>query len=293
MGARPSPEEARRPGVPTWTFPLLLAGTVAVVVALAGLGPGRGASAGAEPRVPAAGVAAGAAPDVAAAPSGFDARSTYLGDCAICHGVDGRGTSRAKAIADRGAADVDYALSTGRMPLPPLAERHVRIVRHPPRYSPPEVAALVAYVSGLGGGSGVPIPHVDLTHTDLAQGGELFRGQCAACHAWAGNGGALLNREAPSLHRSTPTQIAEAVRVGPGTMPAFGEAAFTDDDLNSLVAYARYLDHPRDRGGNALWHLGPLPEGMVAWVFGIGLLLLTLLWIGESAHSQPHTWRDP
>jgi hypothetical protein len=32
---------------------------------------------------------------------------------------------------------------------------------------------------------------------------------------------------------------------------------------------------------------------MVAWVFGIGLLLLTLLWIGDSAHSQPHTWREP
>jgi ubiquinol-cytochrome c reductase cytochrome c subunit len=270
-----------------------MAGTVAVVVALAGLGRGRGTSAAAEPRVPAAGVAAGAAPDVAAAPSGFDARTTYLGDCAICHGVDGRGTSRAKAIADRGAADVDYELTTGRMPLPPLAKKGIRIRRHPPRYSPPEIAALDAYVSGLGGDSGVPIPRVDLSHAGVAQGGELFRGQCAACHAWAGDGGALLNREAPSLHRSTPTQIAEAVRVGPGSMPAFGQAAFTDDDVNSLIAYVRYLDHPRDRGGNPLWHLGPLPEGMVAWVFGIGLLLLALLWVGESAGNEPHGWREP
>jgi len=85
----------------------------------------------------------------------------------------------------------------------------------------------------------------------------------------------------------------EAVRVGPGTMPAFGTAAFTDNDVNSIVAYVRYLDHPRDRGGNPMWHLGPLPEGGVAWVFGMGLVLLSLLWIGESAHSEPHGWRQP
>ena len=74
--------------------------------------------------------------------------------------VDGQGTSRAKAIANKGAADVDYELSSGRMPLPPLAKKGVRIRRHAPRYSPPEIAALVTYVSGLGGNTGVPIPTV-------------------------------------------------------------------------------------------------------------------------------------
>ena len=83
----------------------------------------------------------------------------------------------------------------------------------------------------------------------VAQGGSVFRLQCAACHAWAGDGGALLHREAPALHEATPTQIAEAVRVGPGAMPAFGTAALTDGQLADLVAYVRYLDHPKDRGG--------------------------------------------
>jgi ubiquinol-cytochrome c reductase cytochrome c subunit len=64
-------------------------------------------------------------------------------------------------------------------------------------------------------------------------------------------------------------------------MPAFGQAALNDDGLQSVVAYVRYLDAPRDRGGNPLWHLGPVAEGGIAWVVGIGLLLLALRWIGE------------
>jgi ubiquinol-cytochrome c reductase cytochrome c subunit len=248
--------------------------------------------AAAEPGVRGAGNAPAAAAPTSP-PPGFDARTTYLGDCAICHGVDGEGTARAKAIASRGAADVDYELSTGRMPLPPLAKPGVRIRRHPARYSPPEIAALIAYVAGLGGNAGVPIPQVDLSRADMARGGDLYRGQCAACHAWAGDGGALLDRAAPALHDATPTQVAEAVRVGPGTMPAFGQAAFTDEEVDSIVAYVRYLDHPRDRGGNPIWHLGPLAEGLVAWVFGVGLVILSLLWIGESAHSRPHGWHAP
>src|SRR5437016_3133621 len=107
------------------------------------------------------------------------------------------------------------------------------------------------FSSGAAAGT-QPRPPVDVRSTYLAD--------CAACHAWAGDGGALLHREAPSLHRAGATQIAEAVRVGPGLMPAFGAAAISDRQLDSVVAYVRYLDHPKDRGGNPLWHLGPVAE---------------------------------
>ena len=86
------------------------------------------------------------------------------------------------------------------------------------------IDALVAYVSRLVPG-GPPIPSVDPAAGDLADGGQLFRAQCAACHQWAGEGGALLHREAPSLGPATPTQLAEAVRTGPGAMPTFGATA--------------------------------------------------------------------
>jgi hypothetical protein len=63
-------------------------------------------------------------------------------------------------------------------------------------------------------------------------------------------------------------------------MPRFGRAAIADDQLDALVAYTLYLDHPRDEGGEPLWHLGPLAEGAAAGVLGLGVLLLACRWIG-------------
>ena len=207
-----------------------------------------------------------------------DARLLWLRDCATCHGVSGEGTPRGFEVDTLGAADFDYEIATGRMPLQDPPDR---VRRHKVVYSRAEVDALVAYSSSLGQATGTPMPTVRRSY-DLPGGGELFRQQCAACHAWAGDGGGLLQREAPDLHASTPTQIAEAIRVGPGTMPVFSQAALTDDQVNAVVAYVRYLRHPQDRGGDPLWHLGPLAEGGIAWVVGMGTLLLVLRWIGES-----------
>jgi ubiquinol-cytochrome c reductase cytochrome c subunit len=250
-----------------------------------------------EGRGAAAPTATAAPTAAAAAPAPADVRQTYLSDCAVCHGSSGNGTGRGPSLIGVGRASLDYELSTGRMPLagvardasqpgspleplPNTAGADPDIVphRHDPAYDPPTIAALVDYVSVLTGGGGPDIPHP--VGGNLAEGGDLFRLQCAACHAWAGDGGALLHREAPALHASTRTQIAEAVRVGPGQMPAFGTAALTDDQLASVAAYVRYLDSPRDRGGDPLWHLGPVTEGAMA-LAALGALLLFTRWIGE------------
>jgi ubiquinol-cytochrome c reductase cytochrome c subunit len=232
----------------------------------------------------------------AAAPSP-DIRQIFLSDCAVCHGSSGEGTGRGPSLIGVGRASLDYQLSTGRMPLagvgrvddqpgaplrplPNTVAGDPDIVprRHEPAYDPPTVAGLVAYVSTLTGGGGPDIPR--LGGGNLADGGDLFRLQCAACHAWAGDGGALPRREVPALHASTETQVAEAVRIGPGQMPAFGVAALTDEQLASVAAYVRYLDRPRDLGGQPLWHLGPVTEGALALIALAGLLLFTR-WIGE------------
>ena len=206
----------------------------------------------------------------------FEPSTTYLADCGVCHGSRGEGTRRGPRIAGRGRADVDYELTTGRMPLPsPTAKTERRAVK----YTPTQIRALVDYVAAFAPG-GVDIP-VLASPADVSAGGELYRLQCAACHAWAGDGGALLHREAPGLHKATPTQVAEAVRVGPGTMPAFGTAALDDAQLAGVVRYVQYLKHPVDQGGLSLWHLGPVAEGAVAWIVGLGLLMMAIRWIGE------------
>jgi ubiquinol-cytochrome c reductase cytochrome c subunit len=206
-----------------------------------------------------------------------DIEALYLRDCAVCHGSDGRGTEQGPTLIGSGAASVDYQVSTGRMPLPsPDAES----VRRTPKYRRPTIRALVAYVQSITGGSGPPIPDVHPRAGNVARGGELFRQQCAACHSWSGEGGALTDREAPKTQSATATQIAEAVRTGPGNMPRFGEAAIADDQLDSLVAYTLYLDNPRDEGGEPIWHLGPLAEGAAAGILGLGVLLIACRWIG-------------
>jgi ubiquinol-cytochrome c reductase cytochrome c subunit len=231
----------------------------------------------------------------AATPS--SARLVYLRDCSTCHGADGRGTSAGPSLAGVGRASVDYWLSTGRMPLvgnfrppksaqgepPPgqrLADPDAQVRRRTPAYSRDVITGLENYVASIAPG-GPSIPRVDVSHANLAVGGQIFRQQCAACHAWSGAGGALYQRAAPSLGRATATQIAEAVRIGPGQMPAFGSAAVPDRQMNDLAGYVRYLDHPNNRGGQPLWYLGPVAEGAIALIMGLGLLVLCARWIGE------------
>jgi len=214
-----------------------------------------------------------------------DVKQIFLADCATCHGADARGTNRGPTLVGVGPASIDYELTTGRMPITDpnffLGNPNQEIKRHtPPYYPPATITALREYIVGLTGPGGPPIPDMD-ARANRAAGGEIFRMQCAACHAWAGDGGALLHREAPELHDATRTQIGEAVRVGPGLMPAFGHAAIDDRQLDQLAAYVRYLANPEDRGGNPLWHLGPFAEGFIAWAIAMTFLLFTIRWIGE------------
>jgi ubiquinol-cytochrome c reductase cytochrome c subunit len=160
------------------------------------------------------------------------------------------------------------------------ADRTVR--RHAPAYDHRTIAALVAYVGRLVADGGPAIPVVNDGHE--AAGGALYRESCAACHSWSGEGGALYAREAPPLHAATAVQIAEAVRVGPGQMPEFGTAALTASQLDDLVAYVRALDHPRDRGGLGLAHVGPVAEGAVG-LLALLVLLGVCSWIGDRRHA--------
>jgi quinol---cytochrome-c reductase cytochrome c subunit len=210
-----------------------------------------------------------------AAQSDSDAATIYLRDCAVCHGADGHGTSRGPTLVAWGAAGVYYAVFTGRMP---LASPGATPTRRTPAYDQATIDALVAYVDRLVPG-GPAIPQVDPAAGDLAEGGQLFRAQCAACHQWAGQGGALLHREAPALSSATPTQAAAAVRTGPGAMPVFAETALDDHQLNSVLRYIEALKQPEDRGGWALWHIGPVAEGGVG-LAAVGVLMFVLRYVG-------------
>ena len=201
----------------------------------------------------------------------------YAVACTTCHGPGGEGVDgRGPSLIGVGAASADFYLSTGRMPLDrPLGQAERKRVAYPPL----QIRQLVAFVASLG--AGPAIPRVDPVRGDLAEGNRLYANNCAPCHSSAGAGGALGHAVyAPPLHRATPVQVAEAIRIGPGAMPVFGHETLDDEQVASVVRYVRYLRHPEDRGGLGLGHLGPIPEGFVAWVVGLGAMLVAVRWIG-------------
>lgn len=203
----------------------------------------------------------------------------YTTGCSSCHGLDAEGTRRGPSLRGAGAASVDFYLSTGRMPLKTSGARQA--VRKPPAYDRQEIDAIVAYVTSLDD-RGPAIPDINVGKADLVEGGTLFRSNCAACHGAAGIGGALAKgRKAPALRPANPVEIAEAIRIGPGFMPNFGPETFTDEQVENIAAYVEHLDHAEDPGGGSLGRVGPIPEGFVGWLVGLGLLLAAAYWIGE------------
>lgn len=215
----------------------------------------------------------------------------YARDCAWCHGDRGGGTPRGPDLVSdpNGPAFTDFMLRTGRMPIDSVEER----VRYgPPAYTEEEIDALVEHVASLGG-PGPDIPHPDPEAGDLEEGATLYLENCAACHSSTGIGGTLaegrrvsgeVGRRAgfqvPGVGSSTPREIAEAMLVGPGTMPVFGERTFTEAEIDSIVRYVLHVQDPGNRGGADIGRIGPVAEGAVAWVVGIGAMLVIARWIG-------------
>jgi ubiquinol-cytochrome c reductase cytochrome c subunit len=220
------------------------------------------------------------APPPASAQPAAQGRVLFLEGCATCHGDDARGLpGQAPSLHGVGARAADFYLSTGRMP---LAEPRTTPVRAPPQYTAAERRALVAYVASLGGPG---IPAVTPRRGSLAEGFQQFTSHCAGCHQAVAQGGVVPDDVAPSLQQATPRQIAEAVRVGPHLMPAFPESQIDRRELDSIVRYVLSTRSPPDRGGWGLGNLGPIPEGMVAWLLAGAALLIVLRLLGE--RSRP------
>jgi ubiquinol-cytochrome c reductase cytochrome c subunit len=203
-------------------------------------------------------------------------RRLFLEGCASCHGLAARGIpGNGPSLRGVGARSADFYLTTGRMPLSHPGDEPTRAT---PLYSTEEIDDLVAYVGSLGG---PPIPDVRAERGQLNEGLRLFSEHCAGCHQVVGEGGIVDGAIAPALHDATAVQIAEAVRVGPYLMPRFDESEISDDELNSIVRYVLETRSPDDRGGWGIGHLGPIPEGMVAWLIGGAVLVVLARLIGR------------
>ncbi len=204
----------------------------------------------------------------------------FAQNCASCHGTQAEGSAIAPNLQGVGPATVDFWVSTGRMPA--VDTNATQAERKPARLTPKQALQVAAYVNSID--PAVPyLPTVrDVEGANLADGASLFALNCAACHTITGAGDALAyGTNAPSLHQATAQQVAEAIRTGPANMPRF-TGNLSDAQVRDIVAYVTLkIQHPANPGGAGLGGIGPVAEGFVALLIGVGAFVLICYWIGE------------
>jgi ubiquinol-cytochrome c reductase cytochrome c subunit len=216
-----------------------------------------------------------------------EGRNLFVEDCATCHGEFAEGTTGvAPSLIGVGAAAVDFQVSTGRMP---LAANAAEAERKPPKLTPAQTHAVAAYIQSLGGGPTIPsAAQVSTAGANLGLGQSLFEANCAACHNFVGAGGALTDGKfGPSLVPSTPTQIYEAMQTGPEAMPVFNDLTITPQEKRDIIAYVTTARAEPNPGGFSLGRVGPVTEGLVAFLGLLFFMVLAALWI-TAKHRKAH-----
>ncbi len=204
-------------------------------------------------------------------------RELFAANCASCHGALGQGIYRQRpgagdlsgagpALQGVGAQAADFYLRTGSMP---LANIHAQPSNRRVLFSEREIAAITKFVASLAPGPG--IPHPEPSAGNLSAGFRLFTEDCAGCHQSLARGGYVTGARVPPLQGIAAAQIAEAVRIGPYLMPRFSPRQISDGELNSIVKYVLWTNRPDNRGGWSIGNLGPIPEGLLAWLAAAAL----------------------
>ena len=71
----------------------------------------------------------------------------------------------------------------------------------------------------------------------------------------------------------------EAMLTGPQAMPVFNDTTLTPKDKQAIIAYLVETRQEPNPGGWGLGRMGPVSEGLAGWLFGIGFLVLSAMWI--------------
>jgi len=222
-------------------------------------------------------------------------RELFLVGCSFCHGDNGQGVKTldgnqlGPSLVGVGPAAVDFQVGTGRMPAvqpgPQIPQKEVV-------YTPEEIAALAAYVGSLGPGPAIPNPSDysldglsdEQRQEAIARGGQIFLTNCTACHNAQGAGGAMpRGGYAPKIQGVPAKYVYEAMLTGPQAMDNFSNGNLTPDEKRDIIAYLHSLQDSPDYGGFGMGGLGPVNEGLFAWLVGIGSLVGVAIWI--AAHT--------
>ena len=202
-----------------------------------------------------------------------DGAQLYATYCASCHAPEKWGTANGPTLRGVGLASVDFYLTTGRMPAAvPWLQVGDRGERSGEQLPLEQIRAIEEYLAPVVAG-GPPIPAV-LANGDVEHGKKLYALNCQQCHAVEGVGGAIGGLDwAPSLHAVPINAVADAIRVGPGEMPQFGEQQLAQRDLNDVASYVMRMEASRQPAVVPPFRsTGPVPEGAVGYLAIIALV---------------------
>jgi ubiquinol-cytochrome c reductase cytochrome c subunit len=218
-------------------------------------------------------------------------KALFDATCSSCHGLDAQGTTQAPSLVGAGAAAVYFQMSTGRMPAKEVGAENGR---GPVKFTEQQIYEIADYVASLGGGPPIPdAQQVSTVGADTALGYELFSANCSQCHGFAGAGGALTyGKYAPALTEATPTQIYTAMLTGPEAMPVFSDGALPPQAKRDIIAYIVQTRTEPNPGGLSLGRTGPITEGLVIFLGGMGVLVLIAMWI-TSKRREPWDAAQP
>ncbi|MFC6153348.1 c-type cytochrome [Nocardioides yefusunii] len=223
-------------------------------------------------------------------------RELFLVGCSSCHGLNAEGISTQRdgqqygpSLIGVGAAAVDFQVGTGRMP---MAQPGAQAPRKTVAYNEEETEQLAAYVASLGAGPAVPTESdysidglsAEERQEAIKNGGQIFLTNCTACHNFNGSGGAMpRGGYAPALKGVEEKHIYEAMLTGPQSMDVFSNGNLSPEQKRDVIAYLKSIENPTEYGGFGLGGLGPVSEGIFAWLFGVGGSVAFAIWI--AAHT--------
>lgn len=221
-----------------------------------------------------------------------EGKDIYDVACITCHGANLQGIEgRGPSLVGVGAGSVYFQVHSGRMP---MMSNDAQAERKTPRYTEQQTLALAAYVAANGGGADIVYNdrragilrganyNGQIQAEDVAKGSELFRMNCASCHNFTGQGGALSSgKYAPPLAPANEQEIYQAMLTGPQNMPKFSDRQLTADEKKDIIAYLKSAKETPSPAGWDLGGLGPVAEGLAMWIIGISALCVAAMWIGS------------
>lgn len=226
-------------------------------------------------------------------------KQLYETSCITCHGANLQGVpDRGPSLLGVGDAAVYFQVSSGRMP---AARGEAQALRKPTKFTTAQIDQLGAFVQSMGGGPSVIYEHNpdgsiktengvrviaqdSMRGKNIAQGGELFRLNCASCHNFTGRGGALSGGKfAPNLDDVKEQQIYAAMLTGPQNMPKFSNRQLSVDEKKNIVGFIKYVTESKPQGGLGIGGFGPVSEGMVMWFVGVVAIVAAAMWMGSRA----------